>query len=83
MNGTEAESYRRVCCFIDALFHHTDGILKTFDSQWGIEEVARQFRFCMTAEQSMKGHNEFRKGFYDEVVRIAKERLAAEQVCLL
>jgi hypothetical protein len=81
--GTEDESYRRACCFIDALFQHTDHTLKTeFDSQWEIEKVAREFRIVMTAGQTMKEHNEFRRRFYPQVVRIA-EKLMAEDVFLL
>lgn len=83
MSGTEAQSYRRACYFIDALFYHTNEILKAFNSQWRIEEVARQFRTCMTMGQKMNEHNEFRRVFYREVIRIAKEKFAAKEVCLL
>ena len=83
MKGTEVESYRRACCFIDALFQHTYHTLEMeFYSQWGIETVAREFRILMTAGQTMKERNEFRRRFYQQVVRIA-ERLMAEDVCLL
>jgi hypothetical protein len=83
MKGTEDTSYRRACCFIDALFQHTDHTLKTqFDSQWEIEKVAHEFRIIMTAGQTMKEHNEFRRRFYQQVVQIA-EKLMAEDVCLL
>ncbi|KAF8236900.1 hypothetical protein L208DRAFT_594211 [Tricholoma matsutake] len=76
---TEDESYRRACCFIDALFQHTNYTLETeLDSQWGIEKVAREFRILMTAGQTMKEHNEFRRRFYQQVVRIAEEKLTAE-----
>jgi hypothetical protein len=82
--GTEDESYRRACCFIDALFQHTNHTLESeFDSQRGIEQVAREFRILMTAGQTMKEHNEFRRLFYQQVVRIAEEKLMAEDVCLL
>ena len=78
--GTEGESYRRACCFIDALFEHTDFTLKQeFDSQQGIEEVTFTFRKRMTDGQTMKNHNEFRRQFYQQVVRIADGKL----VCLL
>ena len=81
---TEDESYRRACCFIDALFQHTDHTLESeFDSRWGIEKVAREFRIRMTAGQTMKEHNEFRRRFYQQVVRIAEEKLIAEHVCFL
>lgn len=81
---TEDESYRRACCFIDALFQHTNYTLEMeLDSQWGIEKVAREFRILMTAGQTMKEHNEFRRRFYQQVVRIAEEKLMAEDVCLL
>jgi hypothetical protein len=64
------------------LFQHTDHTLKTeFDSQWEIEKVAREFRIVMTEGQTMKEHNEFRRRFYQQVVRIA-EKLMAEDVCL-
>jgi hypothetical protein len=76
--------YRRACCFIAALFQHTDDTLKEkFDSKWGIEKVASEFRILMTAGQTMKEHNEFRRRFYQQVVRTAKEKLVAEYVCLL
>jgi hypothetical protein len=81
--GTEDESYRRAYCFIYALFQHTDHTLKEFDLQWGIEKVAHEFRIRMTAGQTMKEHNEFRRRFYQQVVRIAEEKLMAEDVCLL
>ena len=43
MRGTEVQSYRRARHFIDALFQHTDQTLKKeFDSQLGMEEVARE-----------------------------------------
>ncbi|KAF8336008.1 hypothetical protein F5887DRAFT_1063318 [Amanita rubescens] len=65
----EAGSYRRACCFVDALFQHTDHTLKMeFNSQWGIEEVAREFRIRMTEGQTMKEHNEFRKQFYRQII---------------
>ncbi|KAF8323573.1 hypothetical protein F5887DRAFT_1208074 [Amanita rubescens] len=80
---TETRSYRRACCFVDALFQHTDYTLKMeFNSQWGIEEVAREFRIRMTAGQTMKVHNEFRREFYRQVIRIATETLRAGDVCL-
>jgi hypothetical protein len=79
--GTEGKSYRRVCCFIDALFQHINFALKGFDSQWEIEKMAREFRISMTAGQTMKEHNEFRRQFYQQVVRIA-EKLMTEDVCL-
>ena len=75
MTNTEAESYRRASCFIDALFRHTAKILMTFDSQWGIEEIARHFRTCMTTGQTMNEHNEFRRNFYQEVIRMAEEKV--------
>lgn len=78
MMRTEADSYHRACCFIDALFQHTAEIVMRFDSQWGIKEIARHFRTCMTAGQTMKEHNEFRRVFYQEVIRMARE-----EVCLL
>ena len=82
--GTEDESYRRACCFIDALFQHNDHTLKMeLDSRWGIQKVACEFRILMTAGQTMKEHNEFRRRFYQRVVRIAEEKLRAEDVCLL
>jgi len=81
---TEAESYRRACCFIGALFQHTDHTLeREFDSQWGIEKVAHEFRNRMTTGQTMREHNKFRRRFYHRVVRIAQKKLAAEVVCLL
>ena len=83
MNGTKDESYRRACCFIDTLFLHTDELLKTFDYQWGLEKVAQQFRIQMTAGQTMREHNKFREKFYGEVVRIAKAKFLAKEVCLL
>ena len=74
--GTEAESYRRAYCFIDALFQHTDHMLeKEFDSHWGIEEMAREFRILMTRGQTMRERSEFRKQFYQQVVRIAERKL--------
>ncbi|KAF8345733.1 hypothetical protein F5887DRAFT_154644 [Amanita rubescens] len=74
--STEAVSYRRACCFIDALFQYTHYILENeFDSKWGIEKVASEFRIRMTAGQTMNEHNEFRRGFYQKVVLIAEERL--------
>ena len=79
--GTEGESYRRACCFIDALFQHTDDTLeKEFDKELEIEEVAYKFRMRMTEGQTMKMPNEFRREFYQQVVQIAKGRLT---VCLL
>lgn len=80
--GTEAESYHQACCFIDALFQHTlDTLEREFNLQWGIDEVAREFRRRMTEGQTMKMHNEFRRQFYHQVIRIAKEKLSV--VCLL
>ena len=80
-NGLKDESYHRASCFIDALFRHTDQILRDrFNSQCGIDEVALQFRELMTVGQKMKEHNEFRRKFYDEVVQMA-ERSAVENVC--
>ncbi|KAF8332488.1 hypothetical protein F5887DRAFT_1063857 [Amanita rubescens] len=71
---TEAGSYRRACCFVDALFQHTDHTLKMeFNSQWGIEEVAREFRIRMTEGQTMKEHNEFRSNFIDRWFKLRKE----------
>ena len=79
---TEAKSYHRACCFIDALFQHTYNTLKEkFNSQWGVQTVAQEFRMRMTAGQKMKNHNEFRIQFYRRVVQIAKE-LMAKDVCL-
>jgi hypothetical protein len=83
MGGTEVQSYRRARYFIDALFQHTDQTLKKeFDSQLGMEKVAREFRIRMTQGQTMKEHNEFRRHFYQEVIGIA-EKLMAEEVCLI
>ena len=84
MKGTEVESYRRAYCFIDALFQHTRHTLEVkFDSSWEIEKVAHEFRILMTAGQTMRGHNEFRIRFYQQVVQIAVEKLRTEDVCLL
>ncbi|KAF8319201.1 hypothetical protein F5887DRAFT_378307 [Amanita rubescens] len=78
--GTEGESYRRACRFIDALFQHTDHILKKeFDPKLKIEEVACKFRMRMTEGQTMTMHNEFRRQFYQQVVQIAKGKLTAAQ----
>lgn len=79
MEGTEAKSYRRASCFIDALFRHTAKILIDLNSQSGIEEIARNFRISMTEGQTMKEHNVFRRQFYQEVIQMAKEK----EVCLL
>ena len=44
-NGSNDESYHRAFCFIDALFQHTDRILRDcFNFQCGIDEVALQLR---------------------------------------
>jgi hypothetical protein len=80
--GTEADSYRRACCFFDALFQHTLTLEREFDSQWGIEEVAHEFRIRMTAGQTMKKHNGFRTRFYQQVVQTAEQKYWAKYVCL-
>jgi hypothetical protein len=73
---TEAEAYRRTSCFIDALFQHTHHTLESeFDSKWGIGKVTSEFRIRMTAGQTVKEPNEFRRGFYQQVVLIAEEKL--------
>ncbi|KAF8339317.1 hypothetical protein F5887DRAFT_1232790 [Amanita rubescens] len=80
MKGTEAESYRRACHFIDALFQHTNYTLENeFDPQLGIEEVACEFRMRMTEGQTMKWHNEFRRQFYQQVIQIAKGKPTVAQ----
>ncbi|KIL67286.1 hypothetical protein M378DRAFT_9526 [Amanita muscaria Koide BX008] len=71
----EEPSYRRACCFIDALFEHTDHTLQNFDSQWEIEKVACEFRIRMTEGQTMQQHNVFRRDFYQRVVEIAEEKI--------
>ncbi|KAM6495407.1 hypothetical protein JOM56_008113 [Amanita muscaria] len=76
----EEPSYRRACCFIDALFEHTDHILQNFDSQWEIEKVACEFRIRMTEGQTMQEHNLFRRNFYQRVVEIAEEKIKVEDV---
>ena len=82
-NKTKNESHQRACFFIEALFRYTDELLKKFDSQWGIEKVAQEFRIRMTAGQTTTKHNEFRCKFYEEVIRIAEEKLADKAVCLV
>lgn len=82
--GTQAESYHRACCFIDALFQHTAQILRSqFEPESGLNELALEFRRLMTAGQKMKEHNEFRRQFYDRVVLIAQEKLVAQRVCFI
>ncbi|KAM6499182.1 hypothetical protein JOM56_004690, partial [Amanita muscaria] len=76
----EDPSYRRACCFIDALFEHTDLTLQNFDSQWEIEKVAREFRIRMTEGQTIQEHNEFRRNFYQRVVEIAEEKFKVEDI---
>jgi hypothetical protein len=82
---SESESHLRACCFIEALFDHTLVTLRGnhFEADWEIRQVAVKFRSLMTIGQSMKGHNEFRTRFYDEVIRLAEEKLRAPKVCLL
>ena len=80
---TEDELYRWACCFINALFQHIDHTLNSvFDLGWRIEKVARKFGILMMAGQTMKQHNEFRRQFYQQVVRIADGKLIAQNVCL-
>jgi hypothetical protein len=82
-NGSKDESYHRACCFIDALFQHTDSTLRDlFPPRYRIDEVALQFRNLMTTGQKVKEHNEFRRTFYDQVVRMA-EKFVAQSVSLL
>lgn len=76
----ENDSYHRACCFIDALFEHTDHTLQAFKSQWGIEEVVYEFRLRMTTGQTMQGHNEFRRQFYQQVVRTAEEKFKVKDI---
>jgi hypothetical protein len=45
-----------------------------------MEEVAREFRIRMTQGQTMKEHNEFRRKFYQRVVKIAEEKIKVEDV---
>ena len=81
---TEDESYHWACCFINALFQHINHTLNgMFDLGWEIEKVAREFRILMTAGQTMKQHNKLRRQFYQQVVRIADEKLVAKDVCPL
>jgi hypothetical protein len=82
---SESESHLRACCFTEALFDHTLVVLRSshFEVHWEIQQVAVKFRSLMTAGQSMKGHNEFRTRFYNEVVRLAEEKLGEARVCLL
>ena len=80
---TEDESYHWAYCFINALFQHINHTLNSvFDLGRGIEKVARKFRILMTAGQTLKQHNEFRRQFYQHVFRIADGKLMAQNVCL-
>jgi len=81
---TQAESYKRCYTFLAALFQHVERILEgpLFDPHLDVSEVAEEFRKLMTAGQTMKEHNVFRRGFYDTVVRIAEEQMNAPMVRL-
>ena len=82
---SESESHLRACCFIESLFDYTLVTLRCnhFEADWEIQQVAAKFRSLMTTGQNMKGHNEFRTRFYNEVIRLAEEKLLAPRVCLL
>ncbi|KDR72947.1 hypothetical protein GALMADRAFT_228637 [Galerina marginata CBS 339.88] len=71
--GTKKETRQRASYFIEALFLHTNEVLAHFDPELSIENLASQFRTCMTAGQTMQQHNYFRTTFYLSVVTIADE----------
>jgi hypothetical protein len=81
---SQAESYKRCYSFLAALFQHVERTLEgpLFDPHLDVSEVAEEFRKLMTLGQTMKEHNEFRREFYDKVVRIAEEKINAPMVWL-
>jgi hypothetical protein len=82
MKGTQAESSYRSYSFLDALFQHTEVVLSSFNPNMDISKVAQEFRRLMTTGQTMKKHNQFRRNFYENVIRIAKENFTkAQMVC--
>ena len=78
----QAESYKRCYSFLAALFQHVERIVEgpLFDPHLDVSEVAEEFRRFMTAGQSMKEHNAFRREFYDTVIRNAEEQMNAPMV---
>ena len=50
------------------------------DPYLDVSEVAEEFRRLMTAGQTMKEHNAFRREFYNTVVRDAEEKMNAPMV---
>jgi hypothetical protein len=68
---------------MEALFEHTLEVLQGshFGPDWSLQQVSQEFRSLMTTGQSMKGHNNFRTEFYDNVVRMAEDKLRAPNVC--
>jgi hypothetical protein len=68
---------------MEALFEHTLDTLQgpDFGFHWSLRQVSEEFRNLMTTGQSMQGHNKFRREFYDNVVRLAEDKLRARNVC--
>jgi hypothetical protein len=70
---SQAESYNRMCAFLEALFQHTGEIIQKFDDS-ELENLPATFRRKMTEGQMYTLVNNFRMNFYAAVIQKAKIR---------
>ncbi|KAK2459299.1 hypothetical protein APHAL10511_008684, partial [Amanita phalloides] len=77
LSVSKAVAYNRASAFLQALFEHMAVTLRTFNESSYVE-FANEFRSRMTEGQSMKGHNQFRKNFYEAIINKAEQLLTQQ-----
>ena len=76
-----ADAQTRAGVFLQALFTHTKAVLQDLGSQ-SYGELAATFRARMGDGQRMSGHGTFRRAFYFNVIRKAKEMQKRHVCCI-